>query len=296
MLTNMESQLREQGASERFDEVLAEIPRVRKDLGYIPLVTPTSQIVGSQAVLNVLMGERYKTITGETAGVLKGEYGATPAPVDASLRARVLGEGEEAITCRPADRLSSELERLTVELGGRAQERSIALAQNPVDDVLIYAMFPQVGLKFLVNRSDPDAFEPPPWKECVAPTTLESAAVPTAAAAAGGPETYRVEVDGHSYRVRVSPEGDLESVTPGAPTSAAAPAAGGRPVPAPFAGTVVQVKVKPGDSVLRGDLILILEAMKMETELRSPEAGRVLVIAVKAGDSVQVGQPLLTLS
>jgi oxaloacetate decarboxylase alpha subunit len=298
MLTNMENQLREQGASDRLDEVLEEIPRVRKDLGYIPLVTPTSQIVGSQAVLNVLMSERYKTITGETAGVLKGEYGATPAPVDEALRARVLGSGEEAITCRPADKLSPEFERLTIELEGLARERSIALAKDAIDDVLIYAMFPQVGLKFLANRNDPDAFEPSPWKECGPPPSAESVPPPAADAALGGPETYRVEVDGHSYRVRVSPEGDLESVVP-APVAAPAsvpPAAGERPVPAPLAGTVVQVKVKPGDTVQRGDLILILEAMKMETELRSPEAGRVLAVAVKSGDSVQVGQPLLTLS
>jgi oxaloacetate decarboxylase alpha subunit len=299
MLTNMENQLREQGASDRLDQVLEEIPRVRKDLGYIPLVTPTSQIVGSQAVLNVLMGERYKTITTETAGVLKGEYGATPAPVDEALRARVLGEGEEAITCRPADKLSAELERLTVELEGLARERSIALAKGPIDDVLTYAMFPQVGLKFLANRNDPDAFEPPPWRECGPPPSVEPAPPPPALVP-GGAETYRVEVDGHSYRVRVSPEGDLESVTPAgaAPVAAPAsahPAAGGRPVPAPLAGTVVQVKVKPGDTVQRGGLILILEAMKMETELRSPEAGLVVAVAVKAGDSVQVGQPLLTL-
>ncbi len=300
MLTNMENQLREQGASERLDEVLAEIPRVRKDLGYIPLVTPTSQIVGSQAVLNVLMGERYKTITGETAGVLKGEYGTTPAPVDESLRVRVLGEGEEAITCRPADKLSPELERLTIELEGLAREGSIPLVQDPIDDVLIYAMFPQVGLKFLANRDDPDAFEPPPWKECGPPISAEPAPPPAVSMTPGGAETYRVEVDGHSYRVRVSPEGDLESVVPTGPAPVAPPlsvppSVGGRPVPAPLAGTVVQVRVKPGDSVQRGDLILILEAMKMETELRSPESGLVLAVAVKAGDAVQVGQPLLTL-
>ncbi len=158
MLTNMESQLREQGATDRFAEVLAEIPRVREELGFLPLVTPTSQIVGSQAVLNVLMGKRYKTITGETAGVLKGEYGATPAPVDAALRARVLAPGEEAITCRPADRLAPELERLTKELEGLARERAITLAAAPIDDVLTYALFPQVGLKFLANRNDPEAF------------------------------------------------------------------------------------------------------------------------------------------
>lgn len=260
-------------------------------------MTPTSQIVGSQAVLNVLMGDRYKTITGETAGVLRGEYGATPAPVDPSLRARVLGPGEEAITCRPADRLSPELARLTMELEVLARERTIRLAQDPVDEVLTYAMFPQVGLKFLTNRDDPQAFEPPPWKESAAPAVLEPA--PAAPPTDLGPETYRVEVDGHSYRVRVCAEGEIDAVTPVsafpvAPRPASM-AAMGRSVPAPLAGTVVQVRVKLGDRVQRGDLILILEAMKMETELRSPEGGLVESIAVKSGDSVQVGQTLLTL-
>jgi oxaloacetate decarboxylase alpha subunit len=167
MLTNMESQLKEQGAGDRLDEVLEEIPQVRKDLGYIALVTPTSQIVGTQAVLNVLAGERYKTITKETAGVLRGEYGSTPAPVDAELQARVLKDGEEPISCRPADNLSPEMERLTAELEALAMERSIELAPAVVDDVLIYALFPQIGLKFLENRTNPAAFEPAPWLQAV---------------------------------------------------------------------------------------------------------------------------------
>ncbi len=293
MLTNMESQLREQGAADRLDEVLDEIPRVRKELGYIPLVTPTSQIVGSQAVLNVLMGERYKSITNETAGVLKGEYGATPAPVDPALQARVLAAGEEPIICRPADNLSPELERLRAELQALAQERSIQLAAQEIDDVLTYALFPQVGLKFLANRDHPEAFEPAPWKIVDAAPPADRGAAPVAAAAA---ESYRVEVDGHSYSVRVSPEGAVESVTPAAPAPSGAAPAPGRSVPAPLAGNVVRVKVKAGDAVNRGDLILILEAMKMETELRSPEAGRVMEVAVKPGDSVQVGQTLLRLA
>ena len=143
MLTNMENQLREQGAEDRLDEVLEEIPKVREDLGFIALVTPTSQIVGSQSVLNVLMGERYKSITNETAGVLKGTYGATPAPVNKELQARVLADGEEPITCRPADNLTPEIDRLTEELEGIAGERKLDLAQDTVDDVLTYAMFPR---------------------------------------------------------------------------------------------------------------------------------------------------------
>src|SRR5690554_5897879 len=134
MLTNMENQLREQGASEKFDEVLQEIPRVREDLGFIPLVTPTSQIVGTQAVLNVLTGERYKSISRETAGVLKGEYGATAAPVNAELQAKVLN-GEEAITCRPADLLDDEFDSLSESLQRKAKEEQITLAEAVEDDV-----------------------------------------------------------------------------------------------------------------------------------------------------------------
>ena len=156
MLTNMENQLREQGASERFDDVLAEIPAVRKDLGYIPLVTPTSQIVGTQAVLNVVTGERYKSISKETRGILKGEYGATPAPVNQELQQKVLG-GAEPITCRPADLLEAEVDSLTAELKAKAGEEGISLTQGggEIDDVLTYALFHQVGLNFLKNRNNP---------------------------------------------------------------------------------------------------------------------------------------------
>src|SRR5690554_3429224 len=161
MLTNMEGQLKEQGALDKFDEVLDEIPRVREDLGFIPLVTPTSQIVGTQAVLNVLSGKRYGSISKETAGVLKGEYGATAAPVNKELQAQVL-DGAEALTCRPADRLSNEFEHLSTELQQRAETEGFALAEQADDDVLTYALFPQVGLKFLKNRNNSEAFEPVP--------------------------------------------------------------------------------------------------------------------------------------
>ncbi|MES9967921.1 MAG: sodium-extruding oxaloacetate decarboxylase subunit alpha, partial [Sedimenticola sp.] len=174
MLTNMENQLREQNASDKFDAVLEEIPRVREDLGFIPLVTPTSQIVGTQAVINVLMGERYKNITKETAGVLKGEYGAAPAPVNKELQEKVL-EGEDPITCRPADLIEDEMESLTGELEGLAKEKGITLADNVEEDVLIYALFPQIGLKFLENRGNPDAFEPAPGTE---PEPAPAAAAP----------------------------------------------------------------------------------------------------------------------
>jgi oxaloacetate decarboxylase alpha subunit len=200
MLTNMESQLREQGASDRLDAVLEEIPKVRRELGYIPLVTPTSQIVGTQAVLNVLTGERYKTITAETTGVLKGTYGATPAPVDQALQARVLKPGETPVTCRPADLLEPEMARLQVELIGTAKDKGIHLTDSVVDDTLIYALFPQVGLKFLANRGNAEAFEPRPWDET---PLVPAQTAPAAQGAAAAPvsEEYRVEVNGRPYRV-----------------------------------------------------------------------------------------------
>ncbi len=298
MLTNMESQLKEQGAGDRLDEVLEEIPQVRKDLGYIALVTPTSQIVGTQAVLNVLAGERYKTITKETAGVLRGEYGSTPAPVDAELQARVLKDGEEPVSCRPADNLSPEMERLTAELEALAMERSIELAPAVVDDVLIYALFPQIGLKFLENRRNPAAFEPAPWQKAVPPEAPAPSITPVAAPVAG-PEAYRVEVNGLAYDVVVSPQGVVQAIaaaTATPPAPAAPPANGGTPVPSPLAGNVVKVRVRPGQRIQSGEVILILEAMKMETEVRTPMGGRVVAVRVKDGGCVQVGDPLVMLA
>ncbi len=291
MLTNMESQLKEQGAADRIDEVLEEIPRVRKDLGFIPLVTPTSQIVGTQAVINVLTGERYKSITKETAGVLKGEYGAAPAELNAELQAKVL-DGGEPITCRPADLLTSELNTLTEELLSKAKDEGISLAEDTVDDVLTYALFPQVGLKFLKNRRNPDAFEPAPGKEEVAPAAV-------AQPAQGGIETYSVKVDSQVYDVEVGPQGQLTSVAPAKSSqqqAAAAPAGDSETVPAPLAGNIFKVNVQSGVQVEEGDVLLILEAMKMETEVRAARGGIVQDLHVKEGDAVTVGAPLLSLA
>jgi oxaloacetate decarboxylase alpha subunit len=289
MLTNMENQLREQNASDKLDQVLEEIPKVREDLGYIPLVTPTSQIVGTQAVLNVLTGERYKSITKETQGVLKGEYGATPAPVNSELQQRVLEDGEEAITCRPADLISPEIEKLTEEFENLAKEKRIEVADAEIDDVLIYALFPQVGLKFLQNRNNPDAFEPAPGTESA------PAAAPSAAPAAGGPESYHVVVNGTGYDVTVSAGGAVTGVAPAAAPAAAA-ATGGEVVNAPLAGNIFKINVTEGQSVAAGDVIMILEAMKMETEVRAPSGGTVASVAVKEGDAVHTGDTLLTLA
>ncbi|NQD95090.1 sodium-extruding oxaloacetate decarboxylase subunit alpha [Pseudomonas sp. CrR25] len=287
MLTNMESQLKEQGAQDKFDQVLEEIPRVREDLGFIPLVTPTSQIVGTQAVINVLTGERYKSITKETAGVLKGEYGAAPAPFNAELQARVL-DGAEVISCRPADLLEAEMDKLTTELQGIAREKGIKLAKDEIDDVLTYALFPQIGLKFLENRGNPAAFEPMP----------NGNELP--AREAGKPEVYTVEVKGRSYVVQVNEGGDIEGLKPvaGASTAVAAPAAvagGGEPQAAPLAGNIFKVLVQPGQSVEEGQLVIILEAMKMETEIRAFKAGVVGAVNVKVGDAVAVGDSLLAI-
>ncbi len=290
MLTNMESQLRDQGAADRLDEVLEEIPRVRKDLGYIPLVTPTSQIVGTQAVLNVLTGERYKSISKETQGVLKGEYGATPAPMDVELQARVL-DGAEAITCRPADLLEPEVEKLTAELMALADEKGIVLSEGDrlVDDVLTYALFTQIGLKFLENRNNPEAFEPAPTGGNV-PTTDT------------GEEIYTVTVEGADYAVTVKAGGDISGIVPvgesavaSSPTEAAV-VTDGDPVSAPLAGNIFKVLIEPGQQVEEGQNIIILEAMKMETAVSAPRAGTLVEVSVKPGDAVAVGDTLATIA
>ena len=305
MLTNMESQLKEQGAEDKFEEVLKEIPRVREDLGFIPLVTPTSQIVGTQSVLNVLTGERYKSITKETAGVLKGEYGATAAPVNKELQARVL-DGAEPVTCRPADNIAPELDTLSKELDELAEKKQLSLSDDKIDDVLTYALFPQIGLKFIENRGNPDAFEPAPSaQESQSSSAPKPAEAKSSSQGATASETYDVNVDGRVYRVEVAPSGTLTSVTPasGSQTQAqpqinsAAPSdsTASQSIDAPLAGNVFKVLVRNGDSVSEGDVVMILEAMKMETEIRSAFTGTVTDITVGEGDAVTSGQPLILL-
>ena len=292
MLTNLEGQLKEQGASDRLDEVLSEIPKVREDLGFIPLVTPTSQIVGTQAVLNVLSGERYKSITKETAGVLRGEYGATAAPVNSELQQKVLEEGGKVITCRPADLIEAEMDKLTEEFRQLAKDENLQVAENEIDDVLIYAQFPQVGLNFLKNRNNPDAFEPVPGNE------PEPVAAPTAPAApsSGGPEQYQVSVNGTNYDVIVSPGGEVTQVQPAsAPAAPATPSSAAEEIVAPMAGNVIEVLVGAGEAVTENQPVVIIEAMKMETEIRADRDGTVEAVHVNKGDAIQVNQPLLSL-
>jgi len=300
MLTNLENQLRDQNASDKLDEVLKEIPTVRKDLGYVPLVTPTSQIVGTQSVINVLSGERYKSITKETAGVLRGEYGATAADVNQDLQTRVLA-GDEPVTCRPADLIEPEMDKLSAELRDLAKEENIKLAANDIDDVLIYALFHQVGINFLKNRGNPDAFEPAPGTEPeMAPAPVASLAP---AAAAASVESYRVSVNGIQYDVVVGPgDADISQITPAAATLAAAPSAapaavatGGTEIKAPLAGSIIDILVSVGQQVNDGDPVFIVEAMKMETEIRAHTSGKVQSIAVSKGEAIQADQSLMTI-
>lgn len=298
MLTNLENQLREQKATDRLDEVLAEIPRVREDLGFIPLVTPTSQIVGTQAVLNVLGGERYKNITKETEGVLKGEYGATPAAVNADLQEKVLA-GKQPITCRPADLLSPEFERLHAELAGLANDKGFELL-NDIDDTLTYALFPQPALKFFQNRNHPDAFEPAPQ---ATPSGPESGPVNQASRSDSDSGVYTVEVDGKQYIVKVSAGGEVKqlseqsALTLGENSSAGKQVAAseGHDINAPLSGSVYKIVATEGIEVADGDVLLVLEAMKMETEIRSNRAGVVRAVHVAEGESVSAGDALVTL-
>lgn len=298
MLTNLENQLKQQNASDKLDFVLDEIPRVRKDLGYIPLVTPTSQIVGTQAVINVLTGERYKTIAKETAGILKGEYGKTPAPVDSALQARVL-EGASPVTDRPADHIAPEMAKIEADVAEQAKVKGVKLADNAVDDALIVALFPQIAWKFLENRNNPAAFEPAPTGN---ESAVENKPVSKAAPAASGSAIYTVELEGKAFVVKVSEGGDISHVATTTPqatpqaASAPAPTTGGTPVTAPMAGNIWKVVATEGQTVAAGDVLFILEAMKMETEVKAAQAGTVRGICVKAGDAVAVGDTVMTLA
>ena len=251
-------------------------------------MTPTSQIVGTQAVMNVLLGERYKSIAKESAGVLKGEYGASPAPVNAELQARVL-DGGEAITCRPADNIDLEMDTLEAEFDAIVAEKGIKLENEKIDDLLTYILFPQVGIQFLENRNNPDFFEPVPQ------------------APSEGPKedgVYTVTHNGQDYVVEVKAGGDISSIqvagqavaAPQAAAPQAAPVGNAEDVSAPLAGNIWKVLVSPNQQVNEGDTLVILEAMKMETEIKADHSGVVANINVKEGDSVAVGQVLLSLA
>ena len=298
MMSNLANQLKEQGALGRINEVFAEIPKVREDLGFPPLVTPTSQIVGTQAVFNVLAGERYKTITNEVKLYLQGRYGRAPGKVDEQLRKRAIGN-EEVIDVRPADLLKPEMAKLREEIG--------ALAKSE-EDVLTYAMFPDIGRKFLEERAagtlKPEALLPLPQAGGAAPVGGEG--VPTEFVVDVHGESYRVDITGvgvkgdgkrHFYlsidgmpeEVVFEPLNDFVAGAGGKRKQASAPGDVSTTMP----GNIVDVLVKEGDAVKAGQAVLITEAMKMETEVQAPIAGTVKAVHVAKGDRVNPGEVLV---
>ena len=298
MISNLANQLREQGALNRMNEVLEEIPRVRKDLGYPPLVTPTSQIVGTQAFFNVLAGERYKTITNEVKLYLQGRYGKAPGEICEQLRKQAIGQ-EEVIDVRPADLLSPELARLRADIGDLAKSE---------EDVLTFAMFPDIGRKFLEERAAgtlvPEALLPIPSADGVA--AVGGQGVPTAFSVDVHGETYQVDITGIGLKTEgkrhfyLSIDGVPEEVVFEA--SGDFVAEGGqrrrqaeRPgdVSTTMPGNIVEVLVKEGDQVKAGQGVLVTEAMKMETEIQAPIAGTVTAVRVAKGDRVNPGEVLI---
>ena len=277
MLTNLENQLKAQDSIDRFDEVINEIPKVREDLGYIPLVTPTSQIVGTQSVINILSGSRYSTVTNEVKSLLKGEYGATPAPVNKDLQQEGIGDSA-VITCRPADLLSDDFQSVESDFKNVIAEKNIS-ADASVENILIYAMFPEIGLNFLENVDNPEYFESEPLDI----TELSDS-------------SYLVTVDDQEYSVTLKSDNSV-SINDGSQvnqvTSSPSVQAGtGEAILAPLGGNIFRVIVSEGESVAADSTILILEAMKMETEIKAPSAGVVGKIFVKPGDTVKPGTPL----
>lgn len=303
MISNLANQLREQNALDRMNEVLAEIPAVRKDLGFPPLVTPTSQIVGTQAVLNVLTGRRYQTITNEVKRYLQGGYGRAPATVNPTLQQQAVGK-EELIECRPADLLKPEMDHLRAEAG--------ALGATE-EDVLTCAMFPEIGRQFLEQRKA-GTLQPEPLK------TAEGASEQKTA-----PTEFNIVLHGESYHVKVTGAGHKEQserhfylildgvpeevvvetldeivLTGGAQGAVKKAIAGKRPKPTreghvttSMPGNIVKVLVKEGDSVQAGQPVLVTEAMKMETEIQAPIAGKVTGLFVRKGDAVNPDEVLL---
>ena len=277
MLTNLENQLKAQDSIDRFDEVINEIPKVREDLGYIPLVTPTSQIVGTQSVINILSGSRYSTVTNEVKSLLKGEYGATPAPVNKDLQQEGIGDSA-VITCRPADVLTDNFQSVEDEFKSVIAEKNIT-ADASIENILIYAMFPEIGLNFIENSDNPDYFESEPLD--ITQFTDSS---------------YLVTVEDQEYSVTLKADNSV-TINDGpqinqAVSNPSIEAGAGEVIAAPLGGNIFRIIIAEGESVDADSTILILEAMKMETEIKAPSAGVVGKIFVKPGDMVKPGTPL----
>jgi len=278
MLTNLENQLKAQDSLSRFDEVIQEIPRVREDLGYIPLVTPTSQIVGTQAVINVLSNTRYSTVTNEVKSLLKGEYGETPAPVNKDLQQNSIGDSA-VITCRPADLINDNYDGIVDAFNVALQEKELQIDASD-ENILTFAMFPEIGLAFLENQSDPEFFEAEP-----------------AEIAEQSDQSYVVSIDDNAYSVTVKSNNSIEINGSSSTAShenlpSTAQVGSGSIISAPLGGNIFKLIAQEGQALEPDTTVLILEAMKMETEIKSPGAGVVFKIFVKPGDSVKPGDPL----
>ncbi|WP_407381676.1 sodium-extruding oxaloacetate decarboxylase subunit alpha [Methanobrevibacter sp.] len=268
MLSNLISQLKEQNALDRYNDVLEEMPRVRKDMGYPPLVTPTSQIVGIQAVMNVLGGERYKTVSNEVKEYMKGNYGKPPAPVNEEISKKIIGD-EEVITCRPADLLEPEFDKFKSE----GMEEGFVKSD---EDALTYALYPPIAPKFLKG----EAVE----EELKAPSIADDTEI-------GIPTQYNVEVDGDVFEVKIMPTGFMEvEETEKGPFT---PVEGG--VLSTMQGMVIKLNVNVGDKVSEGSTIAVIEAMKMENDIQSEVAGVVKEIFVEPGDAVSAGDILMVI-
>ena len=280
MLTNLESQLKEQNAIDKFDEVIDEIPNVRSDLGYIPLVTPTSQIVGTQAVINVLNNERYKVVTKETQAILKGEYGKTPASVDKKLQDKVLGD-TDPITCRPADLIEKNEYEQTKEKYLKSLKDNNIDVDDTDENILIYTLFPEIGLKFLENRENKDYFEKSPIQLNEDKNGF-----------------YKVVIDEVDYLVKYSQTAEPEIINGNSisevksNTTESTSGKTGTVINAPLAGNIFKIEKNIGDDVNEDETIIVLEAMKMETTIKTSISGKIKQIFIKNGDKVQSGDPL----
>jgi len=278
MLTNLENQLKEQNAIEKFDEVIDEIPNVRADLGFIPLVTPTSQIVGTQAVINILSDKRYKTVTKETAALLKGEYGATPAPVDHDLQSTIL-DGNKAVTCRPADLLgNNEFDETKESFIKIINDKNLSIEQSE-ENILTYALFPEVGIKFFENIDNSDFFEK-------APLDFSNSEG----------DIYKVSIEDKNYFVKYSKVSDPEILNQNADiknnNNDINISSSGEVITAPLSGNIFSIIKRDGDDIQEDDTVIVLEAMKMETTIKTPLNGVIKKVFVKNGDKVNVGDPL----
>jgi pyruvate carboxylase subunit B len=267
MLSNLISQLKEQNALDRYEEVLKETPRVRADLGYPPLVTPTSQIIGIQAVMNVLVGERYKVVPKEVKDYVRGFYGKPPGEISPEIMTKIIGE-EKPITCRPADLLEPQYELMKKE----AEKLGIA---NKVEDILTYALYPAIAPKFLKGELVEEPLKPPRGE------VVEEKGIPT---------EFMVEVDGESYNVRVEPRGGFIEIEE---QGEAPPSKVDGGILAPMQGMILKVKVGVGQAVKKGDIVAVLEAMKMQNDVLATHDGIVKEIFVSEGTTVAPGTVLM---